>query len=209
MVQTILDTYLGGWSVFVLLGGEKLPMSILARTLIAHILLGVVGLIVLGVHLRVVHFIGSSVNRFYTWVTMDRPLWLPNELVKEAYLLFFYFFFFFFMLYKKSANWGSTFTSLYKFYYGGATNWNNLPASIEPEWYFWIFYFVLASASSLLGGLLRIGLLFLLLFSSSVLKVAQCPKSVDSLEDIALNGALMFFFLLLFFIFFTRAKGSF
>jgi quinol-cytochrome oxidoreductase complex cytochrome b subunit len=96
MVQTILDTYLGGWSVFILLGGEKLPMSILARTLIAHILLGVVGLILLGVHLRVVHFVGSSLNRFYTWVTLDRPLWLPNELVKETYLLFSYFFFFFF-----------------------------------------------------------------------------------------------------------------
>jgi hypothetical protein len=122
MVQTILDTYLGGWSVFILLGGEKLPMSILARTLIAHILLGVLGLLLLGLHLRVVHFIGSSLNRFYTWVTLDRPLWLPNELVKETYLLFSYFFFFFFLLYKKSASWGSTYTSLYKFYYGGATN---------------------------------------------------------------------------------------
>jgi hypothetical protein len=96
MVQTILDTYLGGWSVFILLGGEKLPMSILARTLIAHILLGVLGLLLLGLHLRVVHFIGSSLNRFYTWVTLDRPLWLPNELVKETYLLFSYFFFFFY-----------------------------------------------------------------------------------------------------------------
>lgn len=68
---------------------------------------------------------------------------------------------------------------------------------------------MLASASSLLGGLLRIGLLFLLMFSASVLKLVQCTKSVDSLEDVSLNGALLFFFLILFFIFFTRAKGAF
>ncbi len=66
MVQTILDTYVGGWSVFLLLGGEKYFTAILARTLIAHILLGVVGLIIMGVHLRVVHFVVSSLNRYYT-----------------------------------------------------------------------------------------------------------------------------------------------
>ena len=95
MVQTILDTYIGGWSVFLLLGGEKYFTAILARTLIAHILLGVVGLIIMGVHLRVVHFVVSSLNRYYTWVTMDRPLWLPNEVVKEIYLLYFFFFSFY------------------------------------------------------------------------------------------------------------------
>lgn len=63
----------------------------------------------------------------------DRPTWLPNELVKELYLLYAFFFTFFFLLYKKSASWGSFYVSIHKFYYGGATNWNNLPPSIEPE----------------------------------------------------------------------------
>jgi len=136
MVQTILDTYLGGWSVFILLGGEKCHLAILARTLVVHILSGVLGFLLLALHIRAVHFVISSVNRFSMWSTLDRPLWLPNELVKELYLLYFFIFFFLGMIYRKSASWGSVYSSIYKFYYGGATNWNNLPPSIEPEWYF-------------------------------------------------------------------------
>jgi len=66
MVQTIVDTYVGGWAVFLLLGGEKIPCSILARTLIAHILLSVAGLGFLMYHIRMVHFGGSSVNKYMT-----------------------------------------------------------------------------------------------------------------------------------------------
>lgn len=67
---------------------------------------------------------------------------------------------------------------------------------------------MLASASSLLGGLLRIGLLFLLMFSASVLKLVQCTKSVDSLEDVSLNGALLFFFFnTIFYIFYKGQRG--
>lgn len=104
MVQTILDTYVGGWSVFILLGGEKYPMAILARTLVLHILAGLVGIIALVLHIRAVHFVVSSVNRHQTWVTTDRPTWLPNEIVKEMYLLYAFFFFFLLLLYKKSAS---------------------------------------------------------------------------------------------------------
>ena len=208
MVQTILDTYIGGWSVFLLLGGEKYSTAILARTLIAHILLGVGGLLVLLLHLRAVHFVVSSVNRFYNWSTLDRPLWLPNELVKEVYLLYFFFFFFIHLLYKKSASWGSIYSGLHKFYYGAATNWNNLPPSIEPEWYFWIFYFVLASASSLLGGLLRILILFFFLMTLPMIKVAQCFKTTETPEDLSLNSVLTFAFLGLFLIFYNRSRAS-
>jgi hypothetical protein len=49
-------------------------MSILSKVLIAHILVGVVGAIFLIGHVRAVHFVISSVNRFYIWVTLDRPL---------------------------------------------------------------------------------------------------------------------------------------
>jgi hypothetical protein len=97
-------------------------MSILSKVLIAHILVGVFGAIFLIGHVRAVHFVISSVNRFYIWVTLDRPLWLPNELVKELYILYFFFFFFLNMVYRKPASFGSSYSSLYKFYYGGATN---------------------------------------------------------------------------------------
>jgi hypothetical protein len=74
MVQTILDTYVGGWAIFMLLGGEKIPLSILARTLIAHILLSCVGAILLLYHIRMVHFGASSINKQMTWPTNERPL---------------------------------------------------------------------------------------------------------------------------------------
>lgn len=209
MVQTIVDTYIGGWAVFVILGGELTYMSILSKVLIAHILVGVVGAIFLIGHVRAVHFVISSVNRFYIWVTLDRPLWLPNELVKELYLLYAFFFFFLSMVYRKSASFGSSYSSLYKFYYGGATNWNNLPASIEPEWYFWLFYFALASASSLLGGLLRIFLFFILLGLTSVFKNIQCYKTVETTEEVSSNTGILFSFIGLFFIFFNRSRSSF
>lgn len=208
MVQTIVDTYLGGWAVFLLLGGEKIPYSILARTLIAHILLSVVGVGFLMYHIRLVHFGASSVNKYMTWPTNERPNWMPDEIVKELYLLYIYFFIFFFLIYRKSASWGSTYLSLYKFYYGGATNWNNLPTSIEPEWYFWIFYFSLASAKSLSSGLLRIVLLFLFLGSLPLVKDLQCMKSAETAEHSSLNVNLAFFFIGTFLIFFNRSKGS-
>jgi len=208
MVQTIIDTYVGGWAVFILLGGEKYPMTILARTLVVHILAGVLGIVAVTLHIRAVHFVCSSTNRFYTWVTADRPLWLPNEIVKELYLLYFFFFVYLGVLYKKSISWGSFYVSLHKFYYGGATNWNNLPASIEPEWYFWIFYFALASASSLSGGLIRVGILFLSLGVFSAVKVSQCNKTVETTEDVSLNNLLLFGYLILFLVFFNRSKGS-
>lgn len=208
MVQTIVDTYAGGWAVFLLLGGEKIPCSILCRTLIAHILLSMVGVLFLLYHIRMVHFGGSSVNKYMSWPTNERPNWMPDEIVKELYVVYAYFFLFFFLIYKKAASWGSTYLSLYKFYYGGATNWNNLPASIEPEWYFWIFYFSLASASSLSGGLLRIALLFLFLGLLPFVKDLQCMKSADAPEHSSLNAGLGFFFVIVFFIFFNRSKGS-
>ena len=208
MVQTIVDTYLGGWAVFLLLGGEKIPYSILARTLIAHILLSVVGVGFLMYHIRLVHFGASSINKYMTWPTNERPNWMPDEIVKELYLLDIYFFIFFFLIYRKSASWGSTYLSLYKFYYGGATNWNNLPTSIEPEWYFWIFYFSLASAKSLSSGLLRIVLLFLFLGSLPLVKDLQCMKSAETAEHSSLNVNLAFFFIGTFLIFFNRSKGS-
>lgn len=209
MIQTIFDTYLGGWAVFLVLGGEKCHVAILARTLVVHILAGLAGLVFLGLHIRAVHFVVSSVNRFYMWSTLDRPLWLPNELVKELYLLFFFFFFFAGFLYRKSASWGSFYSSLNKFYYGGATNWNNLPASIEPEWYFWIMYFALASASSLLGGLVRIVILFASITVLPMLKTVQCPKSLETTEDMSANGPLLMSFIVLFLIFFNRSRSSF
>jgi ubiquinol-cytochrome c reductase cytochrome b/c1 subunit len=208
MVQTIVDTYLGGWAVFLLLGGEKIPYSILARTLIAHILLSLAGVGFLMYHIRLVHFGASSINKYMTWPTNERPNWMPDEIVKELYLLYAYFFFFFFLIYRKSASWGSTYLSLYKFYYGGATNWNNLPTSIEPEWYFWIFYFSLASAKSLSSGLLRILLLFFFLGSLPLVKDLQCMKSADTAEHSSLNLGLSFFFIGTFLIFFNRSKGS-
>ena len=209
MIQTIFDTYLGGWSVFMVLGGEKCHLAILARTLVMHILVGVVGLAFLALHIRAVHFVVSSVNRFYLWATLDRPLWLPNEIVKELYLLYFFIFFFIGMVYRKSASWGSVYSSLYKFYYGGATNWNNLPPSIEPEWYFWIFYFALASASSLLGGLIRIVVLFAFIGLTSIFKNLQCHKTVETTEEISSNNGVLFSFIGLFFIFFNRSRASF
>jgi ubiquinol-cytochrome c reductase cytochrome b/c1 subunit len=208
MVQTIVDTYLGGWAVFLLLGGEKIPYSILARTLIAHILLSVAGAGFLMYHIRLVHFGGSSVNKYMSWPTNERPNWMPDEIVKELYLLYIYFFIFFFLIYRKSASWGSTYLSLYKFYYGGATNWNNLPTSIEPEWYFWIFYFSLASAPSLSGGLLRALVLFLFLGLLPLVKDMQCMKSADTAEHSSLNIGLGFFFTTVFLIFFNRSKGA-
>jgi len=208
MVQTIVDTYLGGWAVFLLLGGEKIPYSILARTLIAHILLSLAGVGFLMYHIRLVHFGASSVNKYMTWPTNERPNWMPDEIVKELYLLYIYFFIFFFLIYRKSASWGSTYLSLYKFYYGGATNWNNLPSSIEPEWYFWIFYFSLASAKSLSSGLLRILVLFLFLGSLPLIKDLQCMKSAETAEHSSLNIGLSFFFIGTFLIFFNRSKGS-
>jgi len=96
MVQTIFDTYVGGWAIFMLLGGEKIPLSILARTLIAHILLSCVGFILLIYHIRMVHFGASSINKQMLWPTNERPLWMPDELTKELYLLYTFFFFFFF-----------------------------------------------------------------------------------------------------------------
>jgi hypothetical protein len=79
-------------------------MAILARTLVLHILAGLAGVVALTMHIRAVHFVVSSVNRHQTWVTVDRPTWLPNELTKETYLLYFFFSFFFLLLYKKSAS---------------------------------------------------------------------------------------------------------
>jgi hypothetical protein len=52
--------------VFILLGGEKYPMSILARTLVLHILAGLAGVAALLLHIRAVHFVASSVNRHHT-----------------------------------------------------------------------------------------------------------------------------------------------
>lgn len=184
-------------------------MAILARTLVAHILLGLVGLIALTLHIRAVHFVLSSVNRFNTWPTLDRPSWLPNEIVKELYLLIFFFYFFFFITYKKAASWGSMYVSFHKFYYGGATNWNNLPPSIEPEWYFWIFYFSLASASSLSGGLIRVGVLFLLVGSMPLFKSVLCSKLTETTEDTSLNNFLFFSFFVVFFIFYNRSRAAF
>lgn len=79
-------------------------MAILARTLVLHILAGLVGVVAVILHIRAVHFVVSSVNRHQTWVTADRPTWLPNEIVKEMYLLYGFFFFFLLLLYKKSAS---------------------------------------------------------------------------------------------------------
>jgi hypothetical protein len=83
-----------------------------------------------------------------------------------------------------------------------------LPASIEPEWYFWIFYFALASASSLAGGLARIVILFASLALLPSLKAAQCAKSVDTSEDVSLNTPLLFSYVGLFFIFFNRSRAA-
>lgn len=122
MIQTIVDTYCGGWAVFLLLGGEKIPVPILARTLIAHILFSCIGFCLLIYHIRMVHFGASSINKYTSWPTNERPMWMPDELTKELYLLYTFFLIFFFIIYRKSASWGSSYLSLYKFYYGGATN---------------------------------------------------------------------------------------
>jgi len=133
---------------------------------------------------------------------------MPEELTKEFYLITIFFFIFIFIIYRKAASWGSSYVSLYKFYYGGATNWNNLPPNIEPEWYFWVFYFALASASSLSGGLFRIFILFAFFLFLPLIKEIQSIKGVDSVENSSLNTGISFFFLILFFIFFNRSKGS-
>lgn len=41
-----------------------------------------------------------------------------------------------------------------------------------------------------------------------VVKTAQCAKSVDSSEDVSLNGLLFASYIGLFFIFFNRSKAS-
>jgi len=56
------------------LGGEKFPLSILARTIVAHILLSCFGFCILLYHIRLVHFGGSSVNRSITFPTNERPV---------------------------------------------------------------------------------------------------------------------------------------
>lgn len=94
MIQTIVDTYVGGWAVLILLGGERLHNLVLERTLIAHILFCLVGLGFVIAHVRFIHFNNSSINKYYTWSKAERPMWMPNELVKELYIMYFYFFFF-------------------------------------------------------------------------------------------------------------------
>lgn len=206
MIQTIVDTYVGGWAVFILLGGERLHNLVLERTLIAHILFCLVGLGFVVAHVRFIHFNNSSINKYYTWSKAERPMWMPNELVKELYIMYFYFFFFLFLVYRKAMTFGSVYITLFKFYYGGATNWNLLPPSIEPEWYFWIFYFALASANSLTGGLFRAIAIFVALIFVFSLKEVASNNYVFSVDSEVWNSVFYFFFIVLSLIFFTRAK---
>jgi len=206
MAQTILDVYAGGWTILILLGGDRMINLVLERTLVVHILICLFGLGFLLAHIRFIHFSGSSVNKHHTWARVNRPLWLPNELVKEVFLMFFFFYLFIYALYRKPMSFGSIYITVYKFYYGGATNWNPLPASIEPEWYFWIFYFALASAESLSGGLFRAIFLFFCITFVYTFKDLGSTNWVFTFDSEMWNGFFYFFFAILCLIFFTRAK---
>jgi len=206
MIQTILDVYAGGAVVLMLLGGERLPALVLEKTLLAHVMVSTLGLIFVLAHIRFIHFNNSSVTKYYTWTREERPHWLPNELVKEVFVFYLYCFFFFYITYRKSMTFGSMIISVFKFYYAGATNWNFLPPSIEPEWYFWIFYFALASSKSLTGGLFRAIFLFIALYFTFSFRDVVNADMVNNLDAEVLNSFFHGAFVLLATIFFTRSK---
>ena len=133
MVQTIVYNFLGKWLVSVLFGGLRLNPNILERVLIAHILFGLLILVFLIVHLRTLHLNASSVNRFFLFLAFERTPWYPSEVLKELILWYLFIIIFLLLLQRKAAVFGSIRLSIFKFLYGNATNWNQLPKTIEPE----------------------------------------------------------------------------
>jgi len=136
MIQTIVANFMGKWLVSVLFGGLRLNPNLLERVLIAHILFGLLVALFFFVHVRTLHLNGSSINRFFLFLAFERTPWYPSEVLKELIIWYLFIIIFLFLLQRKASSYGSVKVTLYKFLYGNATNWNPLPSSLEPEWYF-------------------------------------------------------------------------
>lgn len=143
--------------VYWLWGGFSVNSFTLTRFFSLHFILPFVILACVVLHIIFLHVHGGN-NKFQMYVPLDKIRFFPYYLVKDLYYMSIIFF-------------------IYFFFVGFSPNFllhvdNYIPADplvtpphIVPEWYFLVFYAILRSIPSKIGGILLLLFSILILFS--------------------------------------------
>jgi len=164
--------YYGKEVVYWLWGGFSVNSFTLTRFFSLHFILPFVILACVVLHIIFLHVHGGN-NKFQMQVVQDKVRFFPYYLIKDFYYMTLIFFFYFFFV-------------------GFAPNFllhvdNYIPADplvtpphIVPEWYFLIFYAILRSIPSKIGGIILLLFSIMILFSLPYLK-ANFSHKIESL----------------------------
>ena len=154
--------FVGKEIVYWLWGGFSVSSFTLTRFFSLHFILPFVILTCVVLHIVFLHLHGGN-NKFQLFVIQDKIKFYPYYLIKDFYYTNFVFIFYFFFL---------GFFPNFLFHVDNYVPADSLvtPPHIVPEWYFLIFYAILRSIPSKVGGILTLLFSILILFSLPYLK---------------------------------------